>query len=99
MQASQVRTRTDEIWEERRRWVPRGVSTYTNLVLDHAHGAEAWDVEGRRYIDFAGGIGTLNVGHTPAEVVAAMQDQAAKLVHTCFSVAIYEPYVDLARRL
>lgn len=91
--------KTDEIWTERERWVPRGISTYTHIVLDHAHGAEAWDVEGRRYIDFAGGIGTLNVGHTPVEVVEAIRDQAEKLIHTCFSVAIYEPYVDLARRL
>ncbi len=92
-------TKTDEIWAERERWIPRGISTYTHIVLDHAHGAEAWDVEGKRYIDFAGGIGTLNVGHTPDEVVAAIRDQAGKLIHTCFSVAIYQPYVELARRL
>lgn len=91
--------KTEEIWAERERWVPRGISTYTHIVLDHAHGAEAWDVEGTRYIDFAGGIGTLNAGHTPAEVVEAIRDQAEKLIHTCFSVAIYEAYVDLARRL
>lgn len=91
--------KTEEIWAERERWVPRGISTYTHIVLDHAHGAEAWDVEGNRYVDFAGGIGTLNVGHTPAEVVEAIRDQSEKLIHACFSVAIYEPYVDLARRL
>lgn len=92
-------SRTDTIWAERERWVPRGVSTYAHIVAERAHGAELWDVEGRRYIDFAGGIGTLNVGHTPEAVVAAIRSQAERLIHTCFSVAIYEPYVELARRL
>ena len=73
--------------------------TYAHLVVDRAHGAEVWDVEGSRYIDFAGGIGTLNVGHTPETVVTAIQDQAEKLIHICFSVALYEPYINLARRL
>jgi 4-aminobutyrate aminotransferase / (S)-3-amino-2-methylpropionate transaminase / 5-aminovalerate transaminase len=90
---------TAAIWAERDQWVPRGISTYTHIVADHAHGAEIWDVEGKRYIDFAGGIGTLNAGHTPESVVAAIQDQAAKLIHTCFSVAIYVSYVELAKRL
>jgi 4-aminobutyrate aminotransferase/(S)-3-amino-2-methylpropionate transaminase len=94
-----VTTRSDELWAERDRWVARGVSTYAHVAIDHAHGAEMWDVDGKRYIDFAGGIGTLNVGHTPETVVAAIQAQAEKLIHTCFSVAIYESYVELARRL
>jgi 4-aminobutyrate aminotransferase/(S)-3-amino-2-methylpropionate transaminase len=92
-------SRSDEIWAERERWVPRGVSTYAHVVAKHAHGAEVWDVDGKRYVDFAGGIGTLNVGHTPHEVVEALQQQAEELIHMCFSVAIYEPYVALARRL
>ncbi len=92
-------SRTEEIWAERERWIPRGISTYAHVVADHAHGAYLWDVEGRQYIDFAGGIGTVNVGHTAEEVVSAIRDQAGKLIHTCFSVAIYEPYIDLARRL
>jgi 4-aminobutyrate aminotransferase / (S)-3-amino-2-methylpropionate transaminase / 5-aminovalerate transaminase len=94
-----VTTRSEELWAERDRWVARGVSTYAHVVVDHAHGAEVWDVDGKRYIDFAGGIGTLNVGHTPETVVAAIQAQAEKLIHNCFSVAIYEPYIELARRL
>jgi len=92
-------SRTEEIWAERERWVPRGIATYAHVVADHAHGASLWDVEGRQYIDFAGGIGTVNAGHTAEEVVSAIRDQAGKLIHTCFSVAIYEPYIDLARRL
>ena len=91
--------RSDAIWAERDRWVPRGVSTYAHVVVERAHGAEVWDVDGKRYIDFAGGIGTLNVGHTPHEVVQAVQQQVEELIHMCFSVAIYEAYVELARRL
>jgi 4-aminobutyrate aminotransferase/(S)-3-amino-2-methylpropionate transaminase len=96
---TQTGSRSDAIWAERDRWVPRGVSTYAHVVVERAHGAEVWDVDGKRYVDFAGGIGTLNVGHTPREVVAAVQQQAEELIHMCFSVAIYEPYVELARRL
>lgn len=95
----QTKTATDQVWLDRERYVPAGIATYTHLVADHAHGALVWDVEGKEYVDFAGGIGTLNVGHTPESVVRAIQDQAEKLIHTCFSVAIYEPYVTLARRL
>src|SRR5579872_2013890 len=95
----QTVTQTERFWEERSRWVPRGVNAYSRIVADHAHGAELWDAEGRPYLDFAGGIGTLNVGHTPNEVVDALRDQAGKLIHSCFSVASYESYVELARRL
>jgi 4-aminobutyrate aminotransferase/(S)-3-amino-2-methylpropionate transaminase len=91
--------RSDDIWSARDDWVARGVSTYAHIAVDHAHGAEVWDVDGKRYIDFAAGIGTLNVGHTPEAVVEAIRDQAGKLIHSCFSVAIYESYVELARRL
>jgi 4-aminobutyrate aminotransferase/(S)-3-amino-2-methylpropionate transaminase len=57
------------------------------------------DLDGRELIDFAGGIGVVNVGHSHPKVVAAIQDQAAKYIHTCFHIAMYEPYVDLAARL
>src|SRR5205085_4583213 len=60
---------------------------------------EVWDVDGKRYIDFAGGIGTLNVGHTPEPVVRAIQEQAEKLIHTSLAVATYGSYVELAERL
>lgn len=91
--AKDVRARRD-------REVARGVSTYApSIIADHAHGAELWDVDGRRYIDFAGGIGVLNVGHTPPSVVGAIKRQSEKLIHTCFSVAFYETYIDLCERL
>jgi 4-aminobutyrate aminotransferase / (S)-3-amino-2-methylpropionate transaminase / 5-aminovalerate transaminase len=58
-----------------------------------------WDDRGRRYYDFVGGIGTLNVGHAHPKIVAAIAEQAARLTHTCFQVAMYEPYVRVAEEL
>ena len=92
-------TRTAEWIERRNSFVPRGVATYDPIVVDHAHGAEVWDVDGHRYIDFASGISTLNVGHTPAEIVGAIQRQAERLLHMCFSVSYYPQYIELAERL
>ena len=87
-------------WIQRReRFIPRGAGTYAPIVADHAHGAEVWDVDGKRYIDFAGGIGTLNVGHTPGPVVQAIKEQAERLIHMAFAVAYYQPYIELAERL
>jgi 4-aminobutyrate aminotransferase/(S)-3-amino-2-methylpropionate transaminase len=85
--------------EARRRHVARGVSAATPLFVDSGHGAHLTDVDGREYLDFAAGIGTLAVGHAHPKVVAAVQRQAGLFTHTCFSVAMYEPYVELARRL
>ena len=70
-----------------------------NLYADHAENAEIWDVEGKRYIDFAGGIGVLNTGHRHPKVMAAVQAQMERYTHTCFQVMPYEPYVALAERL
>jgi 4-aminobutyrate aminotransferase/(S)-3-amino-2-methylpropionate transaminase len=79
--------------------VASGVGASTPLYLDHAHGAVAVDVDGNHFIDFAGGIGTLNAGHCHPAVVEAAGAQAARLTHSCFSVAGYEGYVELAERL
>ena len=83
----------------RDRHVPKGPSHATPAFIKEARGAVMIDVDGRELIDFAGGIGVMNVGHSHPKVVAAIQDQAAKYTHTCFHVAMYEPYVDLAARL
>ncbi len=83
----------------RDRHVPKGPSQATPAFIKEAHGAVMIDTDGRELIDFAGGIGVVNVGHAHPKVVAAIQDQAAKYIHTCFHVAMYEPYVDLAARL
>ncbi len=86
---------------ERRRVesVARGVATAHPLFIARAAGAAMWDVEGRRFIDFVGGIGTLNAGHANPRVVAAIAEQAEKLTHACFQVAMYEPYVRVAEEL
>lgn len=79
--------------------VPRGVYNIGELFVAEASGALLTDVDGRRFIDFAGGIGTMNVGHAHPQVVAAISAQARRFTHTCFHVAMYEPYVTLAERL
>lgn len=78
---------------------PRGVATATTVFADRAENAELWDVEGRRYIDFAGGIAVLNTGHRNAKVMAAVERQLARFTHTAYQVVPYEPYVELAERL
>ncbi len=78
---------------------PRGLPSKSGLYVERAEGAEIWDVEGKRYIDFIAGIGVLNVGHRHPKVQKAIHDQADRLIHTSFGVAQYEPYVALAERL
>src|SRR5947209_14517017 len=70
-----------------------------NVFAAQADGAVIEDVDGNRYIDFAGGIGVMNVGHARPEVTKAIAEQAASVKQTCFSVMIYEPYVALAARI
>jgi len=82
----------------RERYVARGVST-PSLVVDRAEGARVWDVDGREFLDFAGGIACQNLGHGPSAVVAAIHGQVDRYLHQCFMVGTYEPYVDLCRRL
>lgn len=79
--------------------VPRGVGNAMQVYAERASNAEVWDVEGRRYIDFAGGIAVLNTGHGHPKVMAAVAEQARRFAHTCFQVMPYEPYVRLAERL
>ncbi len=90
---------TASLARRRRQSVARGVATAHPLWAARASGATLWDVEGRRYLDFTGGIGTLNVGHANPLVVAAIARQAAALTHACFQVAAYEPYVAVAEAL
>ena len=88
-----------ELLARRQQFVARGVSSSTSVFAAKAEGAIIEDVDGNRYIDFAGGIGTMNIGHARPEVTRAIAEQAAKFTHTCFSVMMYEPYVDLAERI
>ena len=79
--------------------VPRGVATSTPIFADRAENAELWDVEGRRYVDFAGGIAVLNVGHRHPKVLEAVRAQLDRFTHTAFQVSAYEPYIALAEKL
>jgi 4-aminobutyrate aminotransferase/(S)-3-amino-2-methylpropionate transaminase len=85
--------------ERRAQAVPRGLSHGTPIYVAKAEDAWLEDVDGNRYIDFAGGIGCLNVGHRRDEVVNAVRDQLDKFLHTCVQVTPYEGYVRLAERM
>ena len=78
---------------------PRGVGVMADFFAARAEGAELWDVEGRRFIDFAGGIAVLNVGHRHPKVVAAIEQQLKCFTHTCYQVVPYEGYVAVAEQL
>lgn len=88
-----------ELLARRQAAVPRGVSTAAPIFAARAENAELWDVEGRRYIDFAGGIAVLNTGHRHPRVLAAVREQLEAYTHTAFQVVAYEPYLALAERL
>src|SRR5215472_16843560 len=91
--------RSRELVARREAAVPLGLYKAHQIAVERAEGALVADVDGNTLIDFIGGIGTLNAGHCPPEVVAAIQAQAAKLLHFSALVGTYEPYVELAERL
>jgi 4-aminobutyrate aminotransferase / (S)-3-amino-2-methylpropionate transaminase / 5-aminovalerate transaminase len=91
--------RSKELLARRQRSVARGLSTLHPLFVAEAHGAHVTDVDGNTYIDFTGGIGTMNVGHTRPELVRAAHAQAEKLTHSAIQVLGYEPYVAVAEAL
>jgi 4-aminobutyrate aminotransferase len=78
---------------------PRGIGVMANFFINKALNSEVWDIEGRRYIDFGGGIAVLNTGHRHPKVISAIQDQLARFTHTCYQVLPYESYVTLAERI
>lgn len=79
--------------------IPRGVGHSHHIFIAKGENAEIWDVEGRRFIDFAGGIAVLNTGHRNPAIIDAVKAQLDLYTHTCFQVLAYEPYVELAERL
>jgi len=83
----------------RRAAMPSGLGQTYDVVAERAENAEVWDVEGKRYLDFGGGIAVLNTGHRHPKIVAAVKAQLDKVHHTCFQVLAYEPYIELAERL
>jgi 4-aminobutyrate aminotransferase/(S)-3-amino-2-methylpropionate transaminase len=92
-------TKNDEIHRLRSRFIPQGHASLYPRYVASASGAVIRDVEGREYVDFAGGIGVMSVGHSHPRVIAAIQDQAAKFTHSCFMVLPYESAVRLAEKL
>ncbi|HXX84591.1 MAG TPA: 4-aminobutyrate--2-oxoglutarate transaminase [Casimicrobiaceae bacterium] len=87
-------------WQSRKEHATaRGVGVLTQIFAARAENAEIWDVEGRRYIDFAGGIGVLNTGHRHPKVMAAAAEQLQRFTHTCYQVMPYPGYVALAEKL
>ena len=91
--------KSQDLSELRARVVPQGPFNVTPYFVDRAEGALVYDVEGRELIDFAGGIGVMNVGHSHPKIVAAIREQAEKYTHTCFHIVMYEPYMKLAEKL
>jgi 4-aminobutyrate aminotransferase/(S)-3-amino-2-methylpropionate transaminase len=88
-----------ELHERRKNAVPRGVTNNLAIYADRASNAEIWDVEGKRYIDFAGGIAVVNTGHVHPRVKEAIAQQLDRFIHACFQVTPYESYVALAEQL
>jgi 4-aminobutyrate aminotransferase/(S)-3-amino-2-methylpropionate transaminase len=88
-----------ELMARRNAAVARGVGHTHQIFAARADNAEVWDVEGKRYIDFAGGIAVLNTGHRHPKVIEAVKAQLDLYTHTCFQVLTYEPYVELAEKL
>lgn len=87
------------LMKERNKHIPQGPFNVHPIFAEKAKGAIIIDIDGKEYIDFAGGIGVNNVGHCDDEVIKAVKDQLQKYIHTCFHVVMYEPYVELAKRL
>src|SRR3954449_6815531 len=87
------------ILERKERVIANPLSIFLPVVVDEARGATLTDVEGNTFLDFTGGVGCLNVGHSHPQVVAAAQEQLERFSHTDFTIVPYEVYVDLAERL
>lgn len=90
---------SEKYMQMRQNSIPKGPVNIYPTIISHASGAIMTDVDGREFIDFAGGIGVNNVGHCHPKVVAAIKDQAEKFIHTCFHVSMYNSYIELADKL
>ncbi|WP_438332625.1 4-aminobutyrate--2-oxoglutarate transaminase [Burkholderia pseudomallei] len=78
---------------------PRGVGVMCDFYAARAENAELWDVEGRRFIDFAAGIAVLNTGHRHPRIVKAIADQLGQFTHTAYQIVPYASYVELAEKI
>ena len=96
----ELKTETNAEWMERRaKAVPKGLGHACHIFAERAENSEIWDIEGNRYIDFAGGIAVMNTGHVHPKITAAAQKQCELFSHTAFQVMPYKPYIELAERL
>lgn len=93
------KSNSEKLLERRKAVVANGVGVFNTATVKSAKGAIIIDSDGKEWIDFAGGIGVVNAGHCPESVVKAIQDQAAKYIHTSFNVVTYEPYIELCEKL
>ena len=91
--------KTLDLLARKNQFVAQGISNLAPIFVESAKGAVLKDIDQNTYIDFYGGIGVINAGHCPEAVVDAIKEQAEKLLHTCFMVGMYEPYVELAEKL
>jgi 4-aminobutyrate aminotransferase/(S)-3-amino-2-methylpropionate transaminase len=96
--AVQAKSETERVIEARDRFVARGLAT-PPVVVSRASGARIWDVDGREYVDFAGGLGCLNTGHGFGPALQAVHEQVDRYMHQCVIVGLYEPYVEVCRLL
>ncbi|AHG48990.1 4-aminobutyrate aminotransferase (plasmid) [Rhizobium leguminosarum bv. trifolii CB782] len=96
---AETELKTASFLSRRKESIPRGIVTAHPVVAARAKGSELWDVDGRRYLDFVGGIGVLNIGHNHPRVVDAVKAQLDKVTHACFQVVGYEPYIALSEKL
>jgi 4-aminobutyrate aminotransferase len=92
-------SRNEQLMARKAAATPRGVGVMASFFADHAENALLWDVEGRRFIDFAGGIAVMNTGHRHPKVVQAIEAQLQRFTHTCYQVVPYESYIALAEKL
>jgi 4-aminobutyrate aminotransferase len=96
---SSVTVTNQDLHNRRLAATPRGIGVMANFFIERALNSEVWDVEGKRYIDFSGGIAVLNTGHRHPKMVAAIEAQLQQFTHTCYQVLPYETYVTLAERI
>jgi len=94
-----TQSKSTELIQRKNLAVARGIANSTGVFVEKASGAVITDVDGREFLDFYAGVGVLNVGHCPAPVVEAIQNQAEKLLHSFFAIGMYEPYVELAEKM
>ncbi len=91
--------KTKALFDKKSRYVAKGISNLAPIFIESARGAVIRDLDQNVYLDFYGGIGVANAGHCPPGVVEGIKEQAEKLLHSCFMVSMYEPYVQLAEKL